>query len=276
MEDTLDLELSNYDFNDLVILFKLNKNFTQEELKEAKNIVYALHPDKSNLNKEYFIFFLNAYKLLLKVAEFRFKNKNNNEYDLDFNSIKEEYFNETEKKLAKEFTSHENFNKRFNELFDKHGNNIKDEGVGHGEWLKSSEDMNDSYESRKEKSRSLSIKSNLETYNFHNTNNYGLLGSNINNGGSDLKDVYTINSVIGVSEKDLDNMQRCKSVEELKQERSIKTDPLNDMLSKEYFKNKQEEEDTETSKRVYDLIVEEENNIKNKDTFWANLKQLRN
>ena len=52
MED-LDLNLYNYDLHELLTLFKLKEDFTKEEFKDAKNIVYAVHPDKSNLNKEY-------------------------------------------------------------------------------------------------------------------------------------------------------------------------------------------------------------------------------
>ena len=55
MED-LDLNLYNYDLHELLTLFKLKEDFTKQEFKDAKNIVYAVHPDKSNLNKEYFIF----------------------------------------------------------------------------------------------------------------------------------------------------------------------------------------------------------------------------
>ena len=35
-------------------------------------------------------------------------------------------------------------------------------------------------------------------------------------------------------------------------------------------------EDIETNNRIYNLVVEEENNVKKKQDFWANLKQLGN
>ena len=63
MYENLDLNIQNYNLNDLLNLFKLNTNFTEEELKNAKKIVLKTHPDKSNLDKKYTI---DKLKELLK------------------------------------------------------------------------------------------------------------------------------------------------------------------------------------------------------------------
>ena len=69
--DDLDMNISNYSYEDLLNLFKLEADFTTQELKNAKSIVYKVHPDKSGLDKEYFLFFSKAYKMLYSVYQFR-------------------------------------------------------------------------------------------------------------------------------------------------------------------------------------------------------------
>ena len=69
--EKLDLNIHNYDLNDLINLFRLPFHFKEEHLKEAKKIVLKTHPDKSGLDKEYFLFFSQAYKYLLKIHQLR-------------------------------------------------------------------------------------------------------------------------------------------------------------------------------------------------------------
>ena len=67
----LDLNLDNYSLNDLLTLFKLTTNFDKSELKVARKIVLQTHPDKSGLDKKYFLFLGRAYNILVKVLQFR-------------------------------------------------------------------------------------------------------------------------------------------------------------------------------------------------------------
>ena len=56
MED-LDLNIENYNLDDILDLFHLKMDFTYSELKGSIKIIYKVHPDKSNLDTKYFIFF---------------------------------------------------------------------------------------------------------------------------------------------------------------------------------------------------------------------------
>ena len=56
----LDLNIQNYDLDDILNLFKLERNFDELQLKNAKKVVLMTHPDKSRLANEYFIFFAKA------------------------------------------------------------------------------------------------------------------------------------------------------------------------------------------------------------------------
>ena len=66
----MDLNIENYNFDEILNLFSLNNEYGVEELKRAKKVVLNLHPDKSRLNKDIFIFYKTCYNLLLEVYEF--------------------------------------------------------------------------------------------------------------------------------------------------------------------------------------------------------------
>ena len=69
----LDLDINNYDLQDILVLFDIPMNFNEADLKRAKQMVLRTHPDKSKLSPEYFRFYSNAYKTLFSVWEFRKK-----------------------------------------------------------------------------------------------------------------------------------------------------------------------------------------------------------
>ncbi len=273
----MDLDLVNYDFNDLLNLFKLENDFTLQEFKDSKNTVYALHPDKSCLDKKFFIFFLDAYKLLLKVAEFKFKNHNidiDKDYYSKFENIKNDFFDEKEQLIANKFTYDDNFNEKFNELFEKHYNS--NNNLGYGEWLKSSNEDEIDYDKIKKISRELTLNKEIETYSFNSSIGFSIGNNIIDNPEIDLKHVYTTGSVIGVNEEDLEMGRKQKTIKEIKNERNKNIIPHDYETCNRIINTNKEKENIESSTRIYNLLVEEENNIKNNVKFWANLKQLKN
>ena len=117
---------------DLLNLFNIKYDFDEKDLKNAKKIVLQTHPDKCNLDKEYFLFFSKAYKVLYSIYEFRVKGKGSTEYVL---------YESTDGEIVKNLTKSRDFNKVFNELFDKYNIRNEDFNTGYGEWLKSDEDI---------------------------------------------------------------------------------------------------------------------------------------
>lgn len=61
---THNLDISLYTFDEILALYNLGPSFTETELKEAKRKTHLMHPDKSKLPVEYFIFYTKAYVLL--------------------------------------------------------------------------------------------------------------------------------------------------------------------------------------------------------------------
>jgi hypothetical protein len=86
---SIDLNIDNYELNDLLHLFKLPMNFNEEHLKQAKQIVLKVHPDKSGLTSDYFIFYSKAYKTLYNIWEFRKNSYNDKAKNTEY-SVEEE------------------------------------------------------------------------------------------------------------------------------------------------------------------------------------------
>jgi hypothetical protein len=141
--ENLDLDINNYDLNDILNLFKIPQNFEESHLSQAKKMVLKTHPDKSRLPSKYFLFYSKAYRVLFEIFEFRNKssNKKKNEEYIEIIS------GDTEKEQAlkvffdknKKLKETKNFNKWFNDQFEK--NKIQEDSDGYGEWLTSNEDI---------------------------------------------------------------------------------------------------------------------------------------
>ena len=168
MSDGIDLNLDNYELQDLLNLFKLDYNFSLEDLKQAKKMVMKTHPDKSNLPKEYFLFFCSAFKVIVSIHKFR--TSGNAEQSTEYVPDNEE--DEAKELMLKKLANKPNFNKIFNELFEKHRVTNEDSAGGYGDWLKSDEDIDTSvvtknnmhaaFEAKKSKARGeLAIKANI-------------------------------------------------------------------------------------------------------------------
>ena len=80
----LDLNINNYNLRDLLNLFKVDHDFDKVDLKKAKRMVLMTHPDKSNIDKKYFLFFSKAYKRLFFIYDF--KQTQNTDFNIFFDA----------------------------------------------------------------------------------------------------------------------------------------------------------------------------------------------
>lgn len=251
----MDLNIDHYSLEDLLTLFKLPQQFTEADLKEARKRVVAVHPDKSGLDKEYFLFFHKAYSLLTSVYSFKRKAQANMYETQSFSDILES-MEETDKRLlAERFSNNPSFSKEFNTLFDSL---YRKEEDGYGDWLQSNEDLDQSFDERKKQSRAMVVSS----IDAANTPYY-----------SDLKSVYTVDTVIGVSEADY--RRGFATVEELKQDRSKQIIPLERGQAEQLLSRQEEEESRIATERAFRLLQEEKVNQKKEQTFWSKLLRLQ-
>ena len=131
--DDLDLNIQNYDLEDILNLFNLNYQFTEQNLKQAYKTVLKTHPDKSGLDKEVFLFFKQAYSVLSKIYKFRNRKKecaHQQDYKADVDTEKALLLKKLDGKSVKDF------NKWFNTMFEK--TKVSDNAVdnGYGNWYK--------------------------------------------------------------------------------------------------------------------------------------------
>lgn len=298
--ETLDLNIDNYNYEDILKLFKINYDFGENELKSAKKMVLMMHPDKSGLEKQYFLFFSSAYKILYSVYEFRLKSINNENKDLDYENI--EYLEKEENIYNKELLDSlknqnlmqpKKFNKWFNELFDKVKLENEYENNGYGEWLKSQDledysnvknmqDINKAINNKKEnlKSNVLSKFNNINE--FNNSNYCDLTNSNVESYASnmfsklafeDLKIAHT-ESVVPVTEDDY--KPSYKNLEEARISRSQQSlAPLSEDDSKKALDSFRKNNNIIDSHRAYKLAKQEEEINKANKKWWSSLQQIK-
>lgn len=284
MYENLDLNIQNYNLNDLLNLFKLNTNFTEEDLKNAKKIVLKTHPDKSNLDKKYFLFFSSAYKILFQLYNFknRIESKNTEYY------VEED---ENNKLLIEKVLKKDNFNEWFNKEFEKL--NIKENDNGYEEWLKSEENMDyrtttknnmerDIYEKKKElrsivKREEIKSIQELQDNNILGLNEVEEYSSDIfgNFRYEDLKKAH-IETVIPVTEEDIDERNIFNNLEQLNRHRNSENlTPLSLKQANEYLHDIKNNDEEININRAYNLALENEKNNKLNNEWWKNLRQIK-
>ena len=144
----LDLDINNYGYEELLTLFKLDLDYGEKDLKEAKKIVLKMHPDKSKLPPAYFLFFSKAFKTLVQIYEFKNKSEkkggvaNVKEYK-EMIKIVPKKGDENSRALKKfveenDMTEPLKFNAWFNSQFDKAQLNASEDD-GYEEWFKANQ-----------------------------------------------------------------------------------------------------------------------------------------
>jgi len=298
LEIDLDLDIDNYDLNDILNLFKLEINFDENDLKNAKRIVLQTHPDKSRLPAKYFMFYSKAYKVLYSIHEFRNKSSNKKEEE-NYSALSNEdknhalgIFFEKNKKLKES----NNFNAWFNDQFEKNKLKSEYEEFGYGDWLQSQDgvepekkislsEMAEEFDKKKKQVSSLVLHKDINEMQASNLGASNLSASVPEEYSSDmfsnlsfqdLKRAHT-ESVIPVTDEDYHKMRKFKNVNEYVSYReSQNTKPLSETQALEYFKNKSRLEDSEASKRAYELAKGVEESKKKNQTFWGNIMKITN
>ena len=279
---SIDLNLENYSYEDLLNLFKINQ-LTSENLKKAKKIVLKTHPDKCNLDKKVFLFFTSAFKKLVSVYEFveNYKSKLDTEkYEYDY-----EAHTDDEEGLHEILRNDKDFLKNFNELFES--TYIKNED-GYSSWLKSDEDVystkinkEEMENIRKEVRNSIVVKQDIngigssQHYSFDEQTTYG---SDVFSKFQyeDLKKAHR-ESLIPVTDEDYNNIKKYNNVNQLENVRAKEiTKPPSLEQSKEYLNkiNKQQEESSINT--AFKLIERDEQIKKRENAWWKKYKQLKN
>ena len=290
----MDLDINNYDYEDILKLFNISRQFSTEDLKNAKKRVLASHPDKSGLDKSYFLFFSSAYKILFNIYNFREKHSsltNLNNYNENYNADKDE---ENELLIHKIMTtkSTQEFNKWFNEQFNTMKISNDYEENGYGDWLNSSSSeeivkctdlnsMNKIMEEKKKILRTQMLIKKRDISEFNNNQYCDLTNSKPEDYSSDLFSKFQYEDLKKAHEESIipvtneDNISNYSSYDDIKFKRTQQSiAPMKNEEANKYLNKSKEDENNISCMRAYNLYKQDEVNKKNNDKFWNNLKQL--
>ena len=284
----IDLCIENYSLEDILKLFKLNYDFTKSELKQAQKIVYKTHPDKSELPKEYFLFYIKAFKIIKEIYDFRHQKTKSTDYHLEDNKEHEE--------LLKNIKNKKNFNKWFNQMFEQVKLYDNESESGYGDWLTSSEgldeiilknknDMGEMFEKKKRDVQNSIIKHDTFQEIQNSSNQYNLLRESKQSYEADifsklqfddLKKAHT-ESVVPVTQRDFENTRKFNDVEQLIGFRSSQNANIPSLEeSNNILRQKESQEQKFSSRIAFDLIKQDERIQKANSKWWSNIKRITN
>ena len=280
--ENLDLNLNNYNLDDLLNLFKMDYNFCEDDLKMAKKVALMTHPDKSNLKMEFFVFFVEAYEMLEKIYYFRNKRKSHFRETYEITNVDKHILDSLKNKSVPDF------NKWFNKLFEKV--KIKDEELenGYNNWYRNGEETQQEnvnlsdfgvvFEKKRKEIKNKIVNSE-DVYNINSGNNgYNLDRQIQENYGSevfsklqfeDLKKAHT-ETVIPVTINDMPVIDN--TIEYQKKEKIEPMDALEIQKYNERNKYKNSKQDME---RAFSLIKNDIDIEESNKKWWGYLKQIK-
>ena len=291
--DNFDLNIDNYDLEDLLNLFHLNYEFDENDLKRAKTVALKTHPDKSGLNKEVFLFFMKAYKMIESIYEFKLKRAK-----CARNTSYENEKMETDKKtlLLKKLDGMKakDFNKWFNKMFEKVKVNDDDVDSGYGKWFKSDEDVNEetvtnkrdmeaAFNKKKAASRELVLHKGVNE--MVHGGGYDLTRSKPDEYSSDifsklqyddLRKAHT-ETVVPVTHEDYLRRKKYNNVESLKKDRAENNPAMLSLAqSKELLRGRKSKEQMGNTQRAFKILKREEEITRANKEWWKELRTLKN
>lgn len=254
IEHNLNIHL--YNFNELLNLFGLSHTISSNDMKNAKKKVLMLHPDKSKLPADYFLFYKKAYDIINTFYENQ--NKQNNtkvNENTHYEPLKQNDLNKsTNNRISnavKEMSTTE-FQQKFNKLFDENMINKIDNSKNN--WFTdnnsiyniddnvNANNMGEIFNKVKETQKGLMKYKGVEHL-YMNHSSGTQIYDDLDNEDyvscdlfsklkyDDLRKVHKDQTVFNVSEKDIHKVKQYSSTDELM--RSRKTDNLNPLDKEE-------------------------------------------
>jgi hypothetical protein len=283
----VDLDIDNYELEDLLNLFKLSYDFSEEDLKKVKKQVLKTHPDKSKLDKIYFLFFTKAYKMISQVYYFRGK-KQQKVYNVDYITDDKEHVELIKGLNGKSITE---FNKWFNKMFDSVKLLDDERDTGYGDWMKEEveevkkvnlNDFEREFNKKKSEGRELAIRKDVNEVN--NTSGTNLSRDKLECYNSsifsklnyeDLKRAHT-ETVVPVTEEDYEKKMKFNNMDDLIKYRGVtRKEPLSIKESKDYLKEKEESSSKTNMNRAYKLLKRDEELEQVNEKWWKNFRLLK-
>uniref|UniRef100_A0A6C0AVZ5 J domain-containing protein n=1 Tax=viral metagenome TaxID=1070528 RepID=A0A6C0AVZ5_9ZZZZ len=287
----IDFNINNYNLDDILNLFQVKHDFNEKDLKKSKKKVLMLHPDKSNLKKEYFLFFSKAYKILYQMYEFKQKTRKSqsDEYSDHVDESKPLPNMNSMFKNASEFSGW--FNKTFEEL------RVQDDNQdnGYNDWLKNSEveentsiksrsHMHDEIENRKKKMKEIIPYRGVEDITLNLSSGGSVLDRTKQTyyGNSDIfsklpyEDLKTAHTetLIPVNNDDYNKRPKYANVQEYNNQREQNIQLLSQDKSDQILAQRRRTEEENANRIAFQLLEKQEKVEKNNDIFMSRLQRI--
>lgn len=277
------LNIHMYKLDELLGLFDLTERITPNDLKQAKKKVLMLHPDKSKLDSEYFLFYKKALDIIVEFYETQNKmNTPDESTNTDYSpTTKDHSWNKsTDKKIHQIVNdmSKKDFHSQFNELFDK--NMRKEPTPDINQWFRENDplyqieenagkNMSATLEKVKKQTSSLAIYKGVQT--LHSGSGSRLYEPDADEISQeyvscdpfsklkfdDLRKVHKDQTVFAVSESDFDKMPKYASVDQYNRARTeANAKPMEKNEAEKMMSFQEQERQKIIMKREYEAKLE--------------------
>jgi hypothetical protein len=295
------LDITTYTFDEVLNIFNLSYEVNEDHIKTAKKKVLMMHPDKSRLPPEYFLFYKKAFDIVVNYYVNR--NKMNipiTQDKLVYNKNNENYNKNIKSKISE--MKKEEFNKVFNDLFEK---NIVKKNSTKNDWFKdesadysvtetvNQSNMSSVFDNIRQKASDNSIVryngyQNI-VHNSNGLNNYYEEDEEENNSDyisselfsklkfDDIRKVHRDQTVLSVSEKDFNNVKTYSSIDEYNRARGgqdIK--PISKQESSYVLKKQEEEYNKLMAQKQYKHMINMQKYNEINKAVMATFLQLEN
>ena len=287
----LDLNLENYEYEDITGLFAVPALYSIEDLKRAKQIVAQTHPDKSGLDAKYFIFFKKAFQVLADI----YKQRVREEKTHDMVMAERGSGDDDAATAPFKYPTGKGFSQWFNRMYEE-SVGAGEGGVadsGYGDWMKSNDGLDSSHQGKSFAEMNELIRKNKRGMQIATvtqpeammsgggsfeelgvvgaTNHRGVVG---NIAYDDVKHAYS-NTVIGVCENTvMSRRTHHTTVDSLVRERTDLGEIPDRAVAERMLSDSRRVEATDDTARFYQLTKEAEKSARIRSAWDANVLRL--
>lgn len=298
---THNLDVKSYSLDELFRLLKISDNPTKEEMLIAKRRVLQFHPDKSGLSPDYFIFYKKAFEIATHYYEEH--NKISRPITEDTTEYKQ-FDSAPNAKVIREkiqkMTENKQFDQgQFNQYFEK---NMTDKRQYKNEWFQQGDpttdipkgkvnpkNMGEEFQKIKEKQQALISYKGVQDFSvssggtkLYDDEDDSTETEYISSGDpfskfkyEDLRKVHKDLTVLAVSEKDFDKMDKYASVEQYKKQRQD-VKPMEKAEAERIIQEKEGFAKQQFSQKLHQSTVKSMKNEEKGNQFLAKFLQLKN
>jgi hypothetical protein len=287
------LNIHMYSLEEILGLFDLTYDLDSEGVKRAKRKVLMLHPDKSRLPADYFLFYKKAFEIVVQYYEEQTRHTRKTSVDPVYSHL-----NEAEKSVKKTINGikNEDFQRKFNELFEK---NVSVKPDPHrNEWFKndepmygkmdnvSAQTMGRAFDTIKSSNAIISRNAGVQTlrggggtnlYEDADDDGYVTCDPFSKLKFEDLRKVHKDQTVLAVSERDYESVQKYNSMDHLIQERGrAGLTPLEKSEAERILETRQKEHERLIMRKQHEATLKAMENEKMGQALLSNFLRLGN